>query len=164
MCTLILASLFAFDIRTAFFGMTQLYLRHHYNHAMNSSEQKDALFWKTWTTWYDLITCVPGWIQRGFGGWVGAGAQQKPSWTQNFIFTGNLDKFDNLGYRIYPKYIYPLYTLQKKKVSSFPIKILEYFLKLSMNIVCEISDYNMLWHGHENFNLARVIFATLTFF
>ena len=75
------------------------------------------------------------------GGW-GRGLNR--SHLELKISSGNLDKFDNLGYRIYPKYIYPLYTLQKKKVSSFPIKILEYFLKLSMNIVCEISDYNML--------------------
>ena len=36
-------------------------------------------------------------------------------------------------------------------------------LKLSMIMVCETSDYNMLKHGHQKFNLARVIFAAPVF-
>ena len=60
-----------------------------------------------------------------------------------------------------------MYIEQKKKVSSFPIKnlqnALQYFLKLSMIIVCKTSDYNMLKHCHQNFNLPRVIFATPNF-
>ena len=45
-----------------------------------------------------------------------------------------------------------IYTYPKKKISSFPIKILEnavqYFLKLSMIMVCETSDFNIRKHGH----------------
>ena len=33
---------------------------------------------------------------------------------------------------------------------------LQYFLKISMIIVCETSDYNMLKHGHQSFNLAKI--------
>ena len=37
------------------------------------------------------------------------------------------------------------------------------FLKLTMIVVCEASDVNMLKHCHQSFNLARVIFATPIF-
>ena len=53
------------------------------------------------------------------------------------------------------------------KVSRFPIKSLEnalqYFFKISLIIVCETQDYNVLKHGHQNLNLARDIFATPIF-
>ena len=58
-------------------------------------------------------------------------------------------------------------NLAKKVSIQFPVNILEnvllYFLRYSMIMVCETLDYNMLKQGHQNFNLARDIYAAPIF-